>query len=420
MALPMTRYLPRGTTCSACGYHVAVPFFQGGRQPLATLAWPTTAEQARNLPRLPSDFYRCIDCGHIFNPDFDYKHVPYSEKPNLMFNSGQIWSEHIRSLCDAILTHLPPQPVVVEVGHGDGSFLAALAAKRPQGRYIGFDPHGAISANASIDLRAELFDPASHLEQLAPHLVISRHVLEHLIDPLGFLQQLTFAAACCECEPLGYIEVPCIDRVLETGRTSDFYYEHSSQFTTGSFTRMLENSGVEVLRIGHAYGGEVVHAFIRFLGHPEFVARAEDARLFQIRSGQALETIRSQLAALHASGTSVAVWGGTGKSAAFMCQYGMDEERFPTVIDSDPAKVGTFVPGTGQIIRFRDWLHDHPAQVVIIPPQWRAADIIAEMAAAEISTDLVLIEHNGRLIDYRQDEHPYRLAVPPSPGQEPN
>jgi hypothetical protein len=38
----------------------------------------------------------------------------------------------------------------------------------------------------------------------------------------------------------------------------------------------------------------------------------------------------------------VAIWGGSGKSVAFINRYGLDSERFPTVVDSDAAKTGTF------------------------------------------------------------------------------
>jgi hypothetical protein len=96
----------------------------------------------------------------------------------------------------------------------------------------------------------------------------------------------------------------------------------------------------------------------------------------------------------------VAIWGGTGKSAAFMCRYGVDAKRFPLVVDSDPAKVGTFVPGTGQEIRFRDWLLTNDVDVVVIPPQWRAADIVAEMKSAGIAVGRVLIEHQGGLVEF--------------------
>ena len=113
---------------------------------------------------------------------------------------------------------------------------------------------------------------------------------------------------------------------------------------------------------------------------------------------------------MHRSGKRLAIWGGTGKSAAFMCRYGLDSERFPIVVDSDRDKAGTFVPGTGQEIKFRDFLFDCEIDVVIIPPQWRAADIIFEMTQTKIIVDKVLIEHLGHLIDFHRDDHIYKLT----------
>lgn len=400
----------REVTCPACGYQVAVAFLDGGMQPLATLAWPASADAARSLRRLPLDYVSCVDCGHVFNAAFDYSLVPYSGKPNLMFNSANIWSAFIRNVRSYLLDHLSEQPVVVEIGHGDGGFLAALAEARPGGRYIGFDPHGASSGVNGLEFRTELFDPAEHLVELKPDLVISRHVLEHMTNPLAFLQKLSFAAACLNQAPLAYFEVPCIDRSLETLRTVDFYYEHSSQFTTTSFSRMLERCAADVLDIRHGYGGEVVSGFIRLGGPGNKMDAAETAQHYFTGTETALAVVRGQLAELHASGRPLAIWGGTGKSAAFMCRYGVDSKRFPTVVDSDREKVGTFVPGTGQEIRFRDWLISHAVEVVIVPPQWRAADILAEMTAAGITAKRVLIEHDGRLIDFHRDEHPYHLT----------
>ena len=79
------------------------------------------------------------------------------------------------------------------------------------------------------------------------------------------------------------------------------------------------------------------------------------------------------------------VWG-SGKSAAFMNHYGLDRIRFPEVVDSDESKVGTHVPGTGQEIQFRDILKTRAPDILIIPPQWRAADILLEMHREELSS----------------------------------
>lgn len=364
------------------------------------------------MPRLPLDFVRCLDCGHIFNASFEYQKVPYSQKPYQMFNGAVNWSRFLKDVQHKLLSHLVDGAVVVEIGHGDGSFLRALAEAHPSGRYVGFDPHGAMhpgdGSGRGVEFRADLFDPARHLAELRPDLVVSRHVLEHLINPLGFLQGLSLATSLEGLGTLAYFEVPCIDRAVAFQRSADFYYEHSSQFTTDSFTRMLSRSVHRILEIGHGYGGEVIFGMVG-LGVPSSTLQSvEAARQFRADVETARQTISAQLAALHKSGKRIAIWGGTGKSAAFICRHGVDRERFPVVVDSDRAKVGTFVPGTGQEIRSRDWLLTHPVDVVVVPPQWRAADIILEMSAAGIAIDSVLIEHAGKLIDYRRDDHPYR------------
>ena len=397
----------RETTCPACGFSVAIPFLEECLQPLVTLAWPETAEAAQAMVGLPMDFVQCVDCGHIFNVAFDYAAVPYTSKPNLMFNRGALWSGFIRDLQQELLSYLPKHPVVVEIGHGDGSFLAALAEQHPDGAFIGFDPHGVKQGHPRVEFRAEYFDPVIHLPELQPDLIISRHVLEHLTNPLGFLQRIAFVGLSLNLHPFAYFEVPCVDRVLETKRTVDFYYEHNSHFTTSSFTRMLERCPAKVVKIGHGYDGEVVYGLLEITGHAEQLRTAYAAQRYYAATQDSLATICAQLAVLHAAGQRVAIWGGTGKSAAFINRYGLDAERFPLVVDSDPEKVNTYVPGTGQRIRFRDALHEQPVDVVIIPPQWRARDILQEMTREKIAFRTILIEHDGRLVDSLKDSNPY-------------
>ncbi len=396
------------STCFACGHHVAVPFFYGHKQPLATIAWPKSQREAQSMKRLDVDFVRCVECGHIYNASFRYADVPYSEKPNLMFNQGAAWSDFIRSQQRAMVERLPAKPTIIEIGHGDGSFIAALATLKPDATCLGFDPHGATQGDARVTLFPKLFEPEEHLLEHKPHLLITRHVLEHLTHPLAFLQQLNFFAGLYGLECHAYFEVPCVDRVIETGRTVDLYYEHSSQFTTGSFAAMLAKAGVEIIRQGHGYDGEVIYAFVKLAGRESQYHIAHQAEQFSAQTEQGHVTIRGQLTQLIAQKKRIAIWGGTGKSAAFMNFYGLDAVNYPLVVDSDPAKVGTHVPGQGQVIQFRDVLKHHPVDVIIIPPQWRARDIVCEMRAQRIEAATVLIEHEGRLIDFLRDEHPYR------------
>ena len=415
----MTRvdaHLAREAVCPACSHPIAVPFLID-EQPLATIAWPASEKEAKQLRPLPLDFLRCVDCGHVYNAAFDYAEVPYSAKPNLMFNRGSNWASFLRGVQRDLLRRVPEEPVVVEIGHGDGSFLAALAEQRPDGRFVGFDPNGAAVApdGSGVELRAEFFDPGRHLEELQPDLIVSRHVMEHLSNPLGFLQRISFAASCVGQSPLVYLEVPCIDRVLETGRTVDLYYEHNSHFTTESFRRMLQRCAPAGATIGHGYDGEVVFGVVHLGDVSWHLRTAREASRYRERAAEAQATIAAQLQALLDADRRVAIWGGTGKSAAFINRYGLDARRFPLVVDSDVAKVGTYVPGTGQRIEARERLLDGAADVVIIPPQWRACDIVEEMAAAGIHPRTVLIEDGGRLIDFFSDPHSYRTDAARQP-----
>jgi SAM-dependent methyltransferase len=400
--------------CPACGHGVAVSFWDAGNQPLATLAFPESAEQAQNLPRYRLQFVRCVDCGHVYNAAFDYNQVPYSKHPNRMFNLGPLWRKHLDQVQRLLLEVLPARPTVVEVGCGDGHLLSSLARARPEGRYIGFDPNAAIQTDhGRIEARVELFIPERHLPQCHPHLVIARHVLEHLVDPLQFLQAMALAVSYYRWPIRLFVEVPCIDLALETGRTTDFFYEHNSHFTTESLRRMLERAGASIERLEKGYGGEVVYALAELPVQAHQVQRAEQALAFGQQAEARRGALAEQIQALAESGVRVAIWGGTGKAAALINQCGLDAQRFPLVVDSDKEKAGTYVPGTGQLIRFRDYLLEHPVDVILIAPQWRAADIVLEIHQHGIRYQKILLEYQGRLVDYFQDDHPYRPMEPP-------
>ena len=394
--------------CPVCGYSLAAPFFDGGDQPLATLGWPAGAEEARAMARLPHSFVQCPACTHVWNRAFRYEAVPYRNNPNRMFNQGGIWKGHLAETRDLLIGRLPPSPTVLDVGCGEGHFLRGVAdALERKGRFEGFDPNASPETGVGLEFHARLFEPLTDMAAFAPDAVVIRHVLEPLTDPAALVEQLAWGAGELERPCWLFAEVPCIDRVYETGRLVDFFFEHVSHFTTDSFATLMGRAG-EVVTLAHGYNREVVYALVRLATPQPMRARAKAAADFAARAEVSRATVGGQLAALAQSGATVAIWGGTGKGAAFMHQFGVDAARFPLVVDSDPDKTGCFVPGLGQEIRFRDALKGMALDVVIVPTQWRAKDIVAEMDREGIRPRRVLIEHQGRLIDFLADEHPYR------------
>jgi protein O-GlcNAc transferase len=397
------------STCPACGFHWALDFYRGGKQPLATLGWPSSFEDAQAMERLPLDFVRCLNCGHIFNRHFDYTRVPYVNNPNRMYNRSALWQAHLGAVCQRILPHLPENPVVVEIGCGEGHLLSLLAQSLEKGSFIGFDPHADLSSpRAGVELRAELFEPHRHLLELKPDILISRHVLEHLMNPLAFIQETAFFCNWTHIFPLLFVEVPCIDNALKTGRFEDFYYEHNSHFSRESFFHFLNHVNQDPYFIETGYGDEVIFGLTSFQKNVQLVNHAQDSMAFLIKWEQIFSSVTKHLDFFLKEGKQFAIWGGTGKGAAFLNSFEMDSVRFPLVIDSDAGKVGTFVPGTGQEIKSKEYLKAHPVALILIATQWRARDIVQEILANQIPFQQILIEYQGNLVDYFESEHPYR------------
>jgi len=394
--------------CPVCANTVAAAFFDGGQQALATLGWPASAAEAQAMAVQPHDFVQCPQCTHVWNRAFSYDAIPYQDNPNRMFNKGGIWKGHLADTRDVLLAQLPASPTVIDIGCGEGHFVRALAdARGEQGRFIGFDPNATPETGRGVEFHARYFQPLQDFPEFAPDALVIRHVLEHLTDPAALVEQMAWAASRSDKPCWLFAEVPCIDRVFVTGRLADFFYEHMSHFTTESFRTLMQRAG-EVVQLAHGYDGEVVYALVRLQIPKALRDQARHSNAFASAAQRSRKTIAAQLDTLATGGQRVAIWGGTGKAAAFMHQFGADAQRFPLVVDSDPDKAGTFVPGLGQEIVYRDVLKTQPVDVVIIPTQWRARDIAAEMAREGIIAKSILIEHEGGLIDFFADEHPYR------------
>lgn len=388
-------------SCPVCHYALAANFFDGGEQPLATLGWAKCSNEAQGMARHPLDYVQCPRCTHVWNRSFTYEAIPYVDNPNRMFNKGGNWSTHLELTRSILLSKLPPNPTIIDIGCGEGHFVRKIAETlNYQGEFIGFDPNvNSETTGLGVKFFSRYFEPLIDVPVLKPDLLIMRHVLEHLTDPANFIDQLALSATLVNKEVLFFAEMPCIDKAISSRRLVDFFYEHPSQFTTKSFESLLKQSG-NVLIINHGYDGEVIYG-LSTLGVPQSYCTSilescsfyENAKVSKIR-------IESQLQELYKSGKKIAIWGGTGKAAAFIHYFNVNASQFPLVVDSDIDKVGTYVPKTGQLIQFKDVLKTNPVDIVIIPPQWRAKDIVAEMQRENIQVKQVLIEHNGYLIDF--------------------
>ena len=387
-------------TCIACGFHVTYEIHHNGDQPLSVLHLPRSHEEARDALKFPMNFRACANCGHIFNVDFDYYRVPYEDNSNLMYNQAHAWRRYMEDLIDELVeTYGARGKTVVDIGCGDGGFLALLLARDLGNRCIGFEP-GIEARNArknGLEVYKDYFVPQRDLKRLHPDFLICRHVIEHLAEPLQFVRDIAYWCNVHEIFPTFVAEVPRIDKAIEQRRINDYLYEHPSNFTQFSFQNMFEVAGFDPVDVRGVYGDEVVLAVVRPRKQPQLAHIRRTAEAYRAALCHQDVRVRADLEALRKQGKTVAFWGATGKGSAFLNAFDLFDNSYPVVVDSDCNKVGRFVPRTAQEIRRPEFLREHPADVIVITTQWRARDILYEIRSRRIPCEQVLVLVDQRL-----------------------
>jgi len=368
--------------CIACGSVISYSLFNPSPQPLSALNLPKTSTEAVDAIRYPMNFRMCAICGHVWNIEFDYTKVPYVEDSNLMYNSGGPWQQHLNNVSTSLDTYIYSwsNQIAIDIGCGDGQFFNILQTKHQEAKFIGFEP-GVDAQNIQwFQVVQDYFVPERDLKKYRPTILVCRHVIEHLENPREFVAEIAYWALRYELQPLCLFEVPRFDKALRLGRIGDFLYEHVSNFTKKSFQTMFQISSYYEHFIYSLYNDEVLVGIVQPQNNGIQTARILQQ---QFRSECQVSTVKEALEQLCVSGGKVVLWGGTGKSAAFLNLYGLTSDRFPLVVDSDIHKVGRFVPGTGQkILSVKDL--DNP-DAIFITTSWRIIDICKEITSLGIT-----------------------------------
>lgn len=378
---------PRCLACRSTKHH---PLYRWDEVPLSVVGLPHSSDEAKAMAALTMNVRRCAMCGHVFHTDFDYEKVPYKTGSNLVYNRAKSWGHYQRELAHEWITRYSLSgKTILEIGAGDGTFLVPFL--EAGATCIAFEPGPDADTLAArgVTVHREVFS-ADRLKSVRPDAIVCRHVMEHLDDPLDFLESIALATDSFDVAPLFLGEVPQIDKAIAEIRINDFLYEHVSNFTSRSFRTLFERAGYAVSEHASRYHDEVVTCVARPVdgGTRRSIRGESEAFLSRVDSG--IARVREQIASLARHG--VALWGGTGKGAALITMYGLGPDLCPTVVDSDPRKVGAYVPGTGQKIESPDVLVKHPVDSIVLCTQWRARDI--EREAREVwglTSDLYVV-----------------------------
>jgi hypothetical protein len=338
-------------TLAVCLERERVPVFQNISHPNAADATAAATGRLR--------ITHCDDCGFVFNAGFDPGLAVYSPRYENDQSVSQTFCGYLDRIADRVLGALAPgRPIVLEVGCGQGHFLKRLD-KGPEARYsrfLGFDPAwrgGETSSN--IEIQPRLFDAAVMRELKAPiGAVVSRHVIEHVSDPVGFLGEIGSAIGDVRGIKL-MVETPCLEWIVRNAVIFDFFYEHCSYFTRDTLAFALRRAGYRVERVEALFDGQylwaeaVLEHTVAPIERPVPIGLGGRITGLAGEAAQSLATLRDTIAA-HAAAGGVALWGAGAKGATLAALVDPGGDLLDCLIDINPRKQNSFVASTAHPI----------------------------------------------------------------------
>jgi len=329
------------STCNICRRPVEI-FYAQEKYPLYVR--PVPAELIEQVPSLPICIAFCRSCHHILQvnpPDESLLEKVYASFYSSYHNTTRtgIGIRQAQQFLEFLLRHPQnlknPPGKALEIGCSDGYFLSLLDELKWE--VYGCDPSPlteGLKKTYDSDKIKRTFYAQKYFPQEYFDLVVLRHLLEHLPDPVELLSQIIY-----NLRPEGSIavEVPNVSHTLQHGVAGDFCHEHLSYFTVQSLSIALRTSGFQNIII------EEEGPFLYSLAQKAKTDVGVQVELF----AQAMERLRNELAAFQQEWESenrrVFIYGAGGHTTGLLNR--VMKEQVSGLIDGDPGKWGKYLPG---------------------------------------------------------------------------
>jgi SAM-dependent methyltransferase len=313
-----------------------------------------TADAARNAVRGHLHIVACLVCGFVFNASFDLSLMSYGVDYENDQTHSPAFSAHVDQLAKRLLNESGVRDSrVVEVGCGKGNFLRALVESPSSGNIgWGFDPSYR-GPDSDMDDRAQFVRSfySADSADVSPDVVVCRHVIEHVPDPVTLLSQISSASAGARV----FLETPDVEWILRNNVIWDFFYEHCSYFSRQSFAAAFRRTGFGDASISTVFGDQYLWVEATSEEPSRRKPPANPGEIGPLvesygrAEGENLSSWKETIASLRDKG-AVALWGAGAKGVTSAGLFDPEAQLISCVVDLNPAKQGRFLSVTGHPI----------------------------------------------------------------------
>ncbi|MEF8884331.1 MAG: class I SAM-dependent methyltransferase [Haloarculaceae archaeon] len=386
----MSDAVTRRETCRVCESERFYPFLDLGEMPPANdFVDDPDAEQAE----FPLEAVVCEACDHV--------QLPHTVDPEILFANYHYFSsasaplfDHFGAYADAVTDrYLEEDPFVVEFGSNDGVLLSQFDDSIAT---LGVEPAENVAEAArerGVQTLTEFFGESVAAdireEYGAPDAVLANNVVGHVDDLHDLMRGIDALLA---PEGAFVVEVPYLVDTVSNNQFDQVYHEHLSYFSVRSFQRLAEGFDMEVrdverqsvhggtvrVHVQHASANGTPSRAVRDLESLE-LALGFDGREaydeFAHRVERTKRGITRLFDRLKTDDASVVGYGATAKGNVLLNYCDVGPETLDYILDTTPAKQGTYSPGKKVPVREPDIFYEDPPEYAVLLA-WNYRDAI--------------------------------------------
>ncbi|MCT7581816.1 class I SAM-dependent methyltransferase [Aliarcobacter butzleri] len=305
----------------------------------------------------------CKECNFVFNNSFDRKSVDkyYSSENYVVKNilSGNM-SKNIQYVFEEILNRTDNKKVVIEIGSGRGDFAINLSTKFEKVYTI--DPSVDSLENTKKNIKHfNTFFDYKLLDKIeSPNLIVVRHLLEHLEDPIKFLQEIDNFITSDDC--LVYIEIPNFDEIVNNSRFYDLFYDHFGYYFQSVFKNILEKTNLKIIDTIEMFDSQHIGYFCKKNSNKEYNFESN-----QLSLNFKFEDQKTKINKYLEQYNGILIWGAGAHGLSLF--YSLSERNKNNVlnfIDNDILKQKKFIPETDIQIVSSEVLAKNKCKIILV------------------------------------------------------
>ena len=362
--------------CTVCGAKDFFDFLELKNIPTQDGVLWLTREEAITAPRADISLSMCSTCGYIGNRLFKPDLVTFIGY-NISLEHSPHYQEFIRSLASRLIEEYNLRgKIILDIGCGNGFFLKTMCGLGGC-KGVGIDPSYTHVDGSHADNQQILFIKDFYSERYAQYqadLVCCRQVIDHLGSPKAFLSMVRRAMG-DRPGSLAYFEVPNPERTLQQFVPWNLGYEHGSWFFAESFRLLFELCGFNVRKVSPCndqeyLGIEAVPSRkhdLKETPSPCLAVKrlADDLKVLSHHFREIVSTWDERIQRIKRQRIRAIPWGAGTRAISFLSIFNV-QQLMPFIVDINPARIGKYLPGTGQQVVPPDFLIDHKPDLVII------------------------------------------------------